>query len=53
MTALQKYLEGIRGKRIAVIGAGVSNTPLIALLREAGLPVGWYYKVELCKAHVP
>lgn len=39
MTALQKYLESIRGKRIAVIGAGVSNTPLIALLRKAGLPV--------------
>lgn len=39
MTALEKYLESIRGKRIAVIGAGVSNTPLIALLRQAGLPV--------------
>ena len=39
MTALEKYLENIRGKRIAVIGAGVSNTPLIALLRTAGLPV--------------
>ncbi len=25
----------------------------LAALREAGLPVGWYYKVELCKAHVP
>lgn len=39
MTALEKYLESIRGKRIAVIGAGVSNTPLIARLRQAGLPV--------------
>lgn len=46
MTALQKYLEGIRGKRIAVIGAGVSNTPLIALLREAGLPVIVHDKKE-------
>lgn len=46
MTALQKYLEGIRGKRIAVIGAGVSNTPLIALLREAGLPVTVHDKKE-------
>lgn len=39
MTALETYLESIRGRRIAVIGAGVSNTPLIALLRQAGLPV--------------
>ena len=39
MTALEKYWESIRGKRIAVIGAGVSNTPLIVLLRQAGLPV--------------
>lgn len=46
MTALQKYLESIRGKRIAVIGAGVSNTPLIALLREAGLPVTVHDKKE-------
>ena len=46
MTALEKYLESIQGKRIAVIGAGVSNTPLIALLREAGLPVTVHDKKE-------
>ena len=39
MTALEQYLGRLYGKRIAVIGAGVSNTPLIARLREAGLPV--------------
>lgn len=39
MSALTDYLQRISGKRIAVIGAGVSNTPLIILLRNAGLPV--------------
>ena len=34
-----QYLQDIQGKQIAVIGAGVSNMPLIGLLREAGLPV--------------
>lgn len=39
MTALEQYLQQIREKRIAVIGAGASNMPLIALLRKAGLSV--------------
>lgn len=39
MSALTDYLQRICGKRIAVIGAGVSNTPLIIMLRNAGLPV--------------
>lgn len=39
MTALEQYLDSLYGKRIAVIGAGVSNTPLIVRLRQAGLPV--------------
>ena len=39
MSALTDYLQRLSGKRIAVIGAGVSNTPLIILLRNAGLPV--------------
>ena len=46
MTALENYLGSIRGRRIAVIGAGVSNTPLIALLRRAGLPVTVHDKKE-------
>ena len=39
MTALEQYLRKIREKRIAVIGAGVSNMPLIELLRKAGISV--------------
>lgn len=40
MSALTNYFKSLSGgKRIAVIGAGVSNTPLIILLRNAGLPV--------------
>lgn len=33
------YLASLRGKRVAAIGAGVSNTPLIRLLAEAGADV--------------
>ena len=36
---MERYLEQLRGKRVAVIGIGVSNTPLIRLLREAGIDV--------------
>ena len=36
---LQKYLQELQGKRVAVIGIGVSNTPLIRLLRGAGIDV--------------
>ena len=39
MTAFETYLDGLRGKRVAVIGAGVSNMPLIERLRAAGLSV--------------
>ena len=33
---LAEYLEGIRGKRVTVIGIGVSNRPLLRLLSDAG-----------------
>ena len=33
------YLSALRGKRVAVLGAGVSNRPLIALLRAHGVAV--------------
>ncbi|HHT17898.1 MAG TPA: UDP-N-acetylmuramoyl-L-alanine--D-glutamate ligase [Papillibacter sp.] len=33
---LTDYLKGLDGKRIAVLGVGVSNTPLIELLLKAG-----------------
>lgn len=36
---LNEYVDSIRNKRIAVIGAGVSNMPLIRLLLEAGCDV--------------
>ncbi len=36
---LSEYLEGLRGKKADVIGIGVSNRPLIKLLREAGVSV--------------
>ena len=33
---LQEYLHALTGKRLGVIGAGVSNTPLVRLLLAAG-----------------
>ncbi len=36
---LQEYLSSLRGKRVAVLGIGVSNTPLIRLLLQAGIAV--------------
>ena len=36
---LQDYLKTLKDKRIAVLGIGVSNTPLIRLLREHGVAV--------------
>ena len=39
MSAITEYLETLQGKRIAVIGMGVSNTPLIRMLLRADLNV--------------
>ncbi|MDO5141443.1 MAG: UDP-N-acetylmuramoyl-L-alanine--D-glutamate ligase [Eubacteriales bacterium] len=39
MTALEQYLGGLLDKRVGVIGAGVSNMPLIRMLRAAGVRV--------------
>ncbi len=39
MMTLNEYVNSIRDKRIAVIGAGVSNTPLIRLLLSCGCDV--------------
>ena len=36
---IQEYLHSLKGKRVAVIGVGVSNRPLIRLLRGAGIDV--------------
>ena len=38
-SAIQEYLSGLKGKRVAVIGIGVSNTPLIKMLLRAGVKV--------------
>ena len=35
MSAIVEYLDSLRGKSIAVIGMGVSNTPLIRMLLRA------------------
>lgn len=39
MTALEQYFGGLSDKRVGVIGAGVSNMPLIGMLRAAGIRV--------------
>lgn len=36
---LQEYVNSLKGKRVVVIGIGVSNTPLIELLLDNGLPI--------------
>ena len=36
---IQEYLQTLKEKRVVVIGVGVSNTPLIRILREAGIDV--------------
>lgn len=36
---LQEYLTALKGKRVAVIGIGVSNRPLLQLLLSAGIDV--------------
>ena len=35
-TAIQEYLDTLKGKKVAVLGIGVSNTPLIHMLLQAG-----------------
>ena len=36
---LTRYLSGLRGKKTAVLGMGISNIPLIRMLLDAGLSV--------------
>ena len=36
---LQEYVDSLKGKRIAVLGIGISNTPLIRLLLDNGCDV--------------
>ncbi len=44
---LSEYLDSLRGKRIAVLGMGISNAPLVALLVKHGLDVTVRDKKEL------
>lgn len=37
--ALKDYLDALHGKRVALVGIGISNTPLLRLLRRAGIDV--------------
>ena len=39
MNSLQSYLDSIKNKRVAVVGAGISNTPLIEILLGAGIDI--------------
>ena len=43
---LQAYLDAMHGKRVAVVGIGVSNTPLIRTLLAAGISVTACDKAE-------
>lgn len=36
---IQEYLDALKGKKVAVLGIGVSNTPLIHMLLRAGVKV--------------
>lgn len=36
---IKEYLQSLQGKRVAVIGIGISNAPLIRLLRNNGIAV--------------
>lgn len=38
-STIQAYLESLHGRRVAVIGIGISNTPLIKMLLRAGVSV--------------
>ena len=38
-SALKGYMDSLKGKRVAVIGLGVSNTPLVEKLLDAGVSV--------------
>jgi UDP-N-acetylmuramoylalanine--D-glutamate ligase len=38
-STVKEFLASLKGKRVAVIGIGVSNTPLIRMLLRAGIPV--------------
>ena len=36
---VKEYFEALKGKRVCVIGLGISNRPLVKMLLERGIPV--------------
>ena len=44
---LKEYVESLRGKRVAVLGMGISNAPLVKLLAANGIDVTVRDKQEL------
>ncbi|MBO5222081.1 MAG: UDP-N-acetylmuramoyl-L-alanine--D-glutamate ligase [Clostridia bacterium] len=44
MENIQAYFESLKGKKVSVVGLGVSHRPLIALMCEKGLSVTAYDK---------
>ncbi len=36
---VKEYFDGLRGKRVCVVGLGISNRPLVKMLLERGIPV--------------
>ena len=43
---LKEYLSGLVGKHVAVVGAGLSNRPLVALLADAGVDTTVHDKAD-------
>ena len=43
---LKEYIASLGGKRVAVVGAGLSNRPLIDLLADAGIDTTVYDKAD-------
>ena len=39
---LRAYIDALKGKKVAVLGVGVSNRPLLRLLSESGADVTAY-----------
>ena len=43
-TAFEQFLKDVKGKKIDVVGIGISNTPVITMLAKAGASVSAYDK---------
>ena len=43
---LKEYLASLQGKRVSVVGAGLSNRPLVGLLADAGIDTTVYDKSD-------